>query len=1002
MLFTATPFRRDEQEIKGEPVYAYPIGEAVKEGILSKIDFVPVIVPVQEAEGEGESTERNDRAIAREVEAIFRRDRADGFEHLIMVRTDERSRAEVLAAVYADETALRLEVIHSEKGTRAVDQTIKNLRGGTIDGIICVDMLGEGFDLPKLKIAGIHAPHKSLSATLQFIGRFARSGPDNLGPATFLAIPNDIALQSVELYEESASWQDVIPGLLEQGVQDVVRTKKVLSGYKRLTDDRDNDAADEVSLFALRPYSHVRVYNAVSEVKLGNTIDFGSAVSIQHRWISPASAVLITKEQRQPKWTTLDIFPEVTHELIVIYVSVDRKYLFICSSYRDSDGLYEQIAEQLCPGGAYPVSEDTAKKALLGLKEQEQFMVGLRNSLHRSRAETYRMVTGRTVNRAIQPADGQSYTLGHSFGTALDDGKPVTIGWSGTGKIWSNTSHRIPDLIDWCERLACRFASPDEVLTESELDFFRTGKAITTIPIGVISAEWEEEVYSQPMYIRYVDSAGNARQTDLTNTDLEIDQDLTTTTAAHIRLVAPNIVLPIEFRLDRGNWFSLPNGDPYRIEILRGRQELSLLTYLNDHPPMLYFWDFSSLIRDTYYPTPPSSWAPFLPEWIEVVDWDERNVDVTSEVAPGRGGKLSVHEYTEAHARAEGCNLITVDTLLKIALSSGHDRLQRWGREADGVAEALEATHQPLLHALSLQLVEIRDAALVVGLPPGQEVVDDHQDGVPEGDERALLTPPGGDAAILGGEVGVLGLARDVGDLDERLAQRLVALARLAAQAFAAALGVARAHPRPGGAVLGIREAAQIGPELGEQHLGGARAAARHRVEQRDRRQILPQARGDRGADPLHRLLQVVEMAQVLGEQEGVVVGEAPHDRAGQFRPLGPQAAARQIGESGRVGRPGEQRLQDGARRDAAYVGHDRRQLDIGVLEHRLEAVGQARALLDQVRAIARQVAQVALRRRGDEAAADQPVAQQVGNPLRVFHLRLPPRDGLNVVRVRH
>lgn len=614
ILFTATPFRRDEQEIKGEPVFAYPIAEAVREGIFSKIDFVPVAVPAEEIAGEVEITDRNDRAIARAVEAIFRRDRANGFEHLMMVRTDERVRAEALATVYAEETTLRLEVIHSGKGTRAVDKTIQNLRSGAIDGIICVDMLGEGFDLPKLKIAGIHAPHKSLSPTLQFIGRFARSGPDNLGPATFLAIPNDIALQSVELYEESASWQDVIPGLLEQSVQDVVRTKKVLSGYKRLSGDSDDDATDEVSLFALRPYFHVRVYDTVGEVKLGNTIDLGPTVAIQHRWISPSSAVLITKEQRQPKWTTLDIFPEVTHELIIIYVSADCKYLFICSSYRDSDSLYEQIAEQLCSGNAYPISEDTAKRALLGLKEQEQFMVGLRNSLHRSRAETYRMVTGRTVNRAIQPADGQSYTLGHSFGTALDDGKQVTIGWSGTGKIWSNTSHRIPDLIDWCERLASRFASPDEVLTESELDFFRTGKSITTIPSGAISAEWEEEVYSQPMYISYVDGAGNARQTDLTNTDLEIDQELTTADAIRICLTAPGIQVPIEFRLDRGNWFSLPDGDPFQIKILRGRQELALATYLNDHSPMLYFWDFSSAIRDTYYPTPDSSWDPFLPD----------------------------------------------------------------------------------------------------------------------------------------------------------------------------------------------------------------------------------------------------------------------------------------------------------------------------------------------------------------------------------------------------
>jgi hypothetical protein len=45
------------------------------------------------------------------------------------------------------------------------------------------------------------------------------------------------------------------------------------------------------------------------------------------------------------------------------------------------------------------------------------------------------------------------------------------------------------------------------------------------------------------------------------------------------------------------------------------------------------------------------------------VDWDGQNVDASAEVAPGRDGKLSVHEYTEARVRAEGCNLIFFDHL---------------------------------------------------------------------------------------------------------------------------------------------------------------------------------------------------------------------------------------------------------------------------------------------------------------------------------------------------
>ena len=115
------------------------------------------------------------------------------------------------------------------------------------------------------------------------------------------------------------------------------------------------------------------------------------------------------------------------------------------------------------------------------------------------------------------------------------------------------------------------------------------------------------------------------------------------------------------------------------------------------------------------------------------------------------------------------------------------------GREADGVTEALEAQ----LHALPLQLVGVGDAQFVGGFPAGEDVVDHDQDGVPKGDEGALLAAPCGDAAVLGREVVILGLAGNVGDLNQGLPEGLVALARFAAQMLAATLGVARAHSPP-------------------------------------------------------------------------------------------------------------------------------------------------------------------------------------------------------------
>jgi alpha-tubulin suppressor-like RCC1 family protein len=72
-------------------------------------------------------------------------------------------------------------------------------------------MLGEGFDLPELKIAGLHDKHKSEAVTLQFVGRFTRIRTD-LGDATVIAnIAHDnvaAALQS--LYAEDADWNAIL------------------------------------------------------------------------------------------------------------------------------------------------------------------------------------------------------------------------------------------------------------------------------------------------------------------------------------------------------------------------------------------------------------------------------------------------------------------------------------------------------------------------------------------------------------------------------------------------------------------------------------------------------------------------------------------------------------------------------------------------------------------------------------------------------------------------
>ncbi|MFI5430138.1 DEAD/DEAH box helicase [Aeromicrobium sp. UC242_57] len=78
--------------------------------------------------------------------------------------------------------------IHSDMGDDAQEAVLERLRTGVLDCIVQVQMLGEGFDHPRLSVAAIFRPFRSLAPYIQFVGRVMRvvqqnkpDHPDNHG-----------------------------------------------------------------------------------------------------------------------------------------------------------------------------------------------------------------------------------------------------------------------------------------------------------------------------------------------------------------------------------------------------------------------------------------------------------------------------------------------------------------------------------------------------------------------------------------------------------------------------------------------------------------------------------------------------------------------------------------------------------------------------------------------------------------------------------------------------
>ena len=273
-----------------------------------------------------------------------------------------------------------------------------------------------------------------------------------------------------------------------------------------------------------------------------------------------------------------------------------------------------------------------------------------------------------------------------------------------------------------------------------------------------------------------------------------------------------------------------------------------------------------------------------------------------------------------------------------------------------------------------------------------QHMVDRPQQAMGDRHDGFLVAAMAHDSTLTGAEGAVLRVDRGEGAFDQRHAEPAVAFPRRSGLVLAGALVVARAEPRPAREMALPRKPAHVHADLGNHHLAGPRVDPRNRVQS-------PQGVGERDEQPLDLrtygvdgLVEVVQMGEALVDEERVMRTKPPSQRLPQRRQFRAQLATRQLGQHLRRRGARDQRLQHGSPGHAQDVRRHRRELDPGVLQHLVKPVGFPLPLLDQSLAIAREVAQLANRRRGNEAAPQQPVLQQLRDPHAVLHVGLAPR----------
>jgi DNA repair protein RadD len=104
--------------------------------------------------------------------------REGGLPHQLIAVACSVDHARQVRGLY-QERGVNTREIHSGQPVEERENILRDLRNGTLDAIVQVQMLGEGFDHPRLSVAAVFRPFRSLSPYIQFVGRAMRVNVQN-------------------------------------------------------------------------------------------------------------------------------------------------------------------------------------------------------------------------------------------------------------------------------------------------------------------------------------------------------------------------------------------------------------------------------------------------------------------------------------------------------------------------------------------------------------------------------------------------------------------------------------------------------------------------------------------------------------------------------------------------------------------------------------------------------------------------------------------------------
>lgn len=625
LQFTATPFREDGQAVDGKLVYVYPLRKAQQEGYFRPIRFHAV---------REFNASSGDRKIA--MAALDELDADATGKHIVMARVGDTTRASAILALYQSFGRHQAVAIHSAMTTQEQSAAKRKLFDGTARVVVCVDMLGEGFDLPELKIAAFHDIRKSLAVTLQLAGRFTRVRSD-LGDPVFIA---NVALVDVrdelrKLYSQDPDWNALLPELSTAAIEAEQVSQDFFRGFGVFL--------DEVPLKDLRPAASMVVYKTncanwtPKRFKRGmrgltpRDKVFHTLNEVQN------TLVVLTATDQSVRWSDVESIRETVWELFVAVWDRDRGLLYLHGS--GLNGEYKEIAKALCGPDVQLVVEPDVFRCFHGIKRLILNNVGLNEHLGRQVRYTGRM--GSDVESRIGHAARCGAKRAVIAGSGFENGQMVSVGAAKRGRVWSNLRLRVDTFAAWARAVGAKLA--DETIDSNAvlagtLKPEPVGTVPTTTAIGV---DWPTELLERPETGCRFWGPGIGEEPS-TNVDIEVlAREPNAPLLIRVFSDRWESILRLDLSQSGDNYdFSFAHAQGVNLNIILGSRDEPLADFFTENPPIVWFADGSSLEGCEFTRLPTDDLRPYDSERLQGLDWSGVDIRAESQGEARRAGTI--------------------------------------------------------------------------------------------------------------------------------------------------------------------------------------------------------------------------------------------------------------------------------------------------------------------------------------------------------------------------